>query len=148
MIRPTLLRDTEAFLHDRIPLTKAMEVSVEAYDETGLVLTAPLAPNHNHLGTAFGGSLATLATLAGYTLLWLELDDRGSHLVIQESRIRYKSPVRGELRAHAARLAPDVLAEFRRTYQKTGKARVTLEIAILSEGQTSVEFTGTFVALR
>ena len=30
-----------------------------------VVLTAPLEINHNHLGTAFGGSLAALATLAG-----------------------------------------------------------------------------------
>ena len=74
-----------------------MGVHVERFDESALILTAPLAPNHNHLGTAFGGSLATLATLAGYTLLWLELGDRESHIVIQESQIRYLAPVRGEL---------------------------------------------------
>ena len=82
-----LLRETEAFLHDQIPLTQAMGVRLESYDASGLILTAPLAPNHNHLGTAFGGSLATLAILAGYTLLWLELGDRSSHIVIQESQI-------------------------------------------------------------
>src|SRR5690606_33240492 len=58
--------ETEAFLHAKIPLARAMGVRVERCDSEGLVLTAPLEPNHNHLGTAFGGSLAALATLAGY----------------------------------------------------------------------------------
>ncbi len=144
----SLLRETEAFLHEQIPLTKAMGVQVEGYDNTALVLTAPLPLNHNHLGTAFGGSLATLATLAGYTLLWLELGERGSHIVIQDSQIRYKAPVRGELRAVAPRIPPDLLKEFRRTYAKSGKARLTLAITMVSENKTCVEFTGTFVALK
>jgi thioesterase domain-containing protein len=112
------------------------------------VLTAPPGPNHNHLGTAFGGSLATAAILAGYTLLWLEPGDRGSHIVIQESHLRYKAPVRGDIRAVAPRLEEKTLQTFRGTYQRTGKARLTLAISILSEGKICVEFTGTFVALR
>ena len=125
-----------------------MGVGLESYNDQGLVLTAPLGPNHNHLGTAFGGSLATAATLAGYTLLWLELGDRGSHIVIQESHIRYKAPVRGDIRAVAPRLEEKTLQAFRETYQRTGKARLTLPISIVSEGKVCVEFTGTFVALR
>lgn len=143
-----LLQETEAFLHHQIPLTRAMRVHVESYDNSGLVLTAPLAPNHNHLGTAFGGSLATLATLAGYTLLWLELDDRGSHIVIQESQIRYRRPVRGDLRAMAPRIGAAALAAFRKAYEKTGKARIRLPIHVVSENKVCVEFHGIFVALH
>ena len=143
-----LLRETEAFLHDQIPLTQAMEVRLESYDASGLILTAPLAPNHNHLGTAFGGSLATLAILAGYTLLWLELGDRSSHIVIQESQIHYKFPVRGDLRAAAPRIGAGTLAAFRQAYENSGKARLTLPITIISGGQVCVEFSGTFVARR
>ena len=143
-----LLLETENFLHAQIPLTRAMGIRLESYDATGLVLTAPLAPNHNHLGTAFGGSLATLATLAGYTLLWLELGDCGSHIVIQESHIRYKSPVRTDLRAHLLRLPAPALEMFRQSYQKNGKARLTLELTIQSESKICMEFTGTYVALK
>lgn len=145
---PPILRETETFLHRQIPLTRAMGVTVDRFDETALVLSAPLGPNHNHLGTAFGGSLATLATLAGYTLVWLELAEPGSHIVIQESRIHYKAPVRGDFQAVAPRLDPEVLGEFRRTLDKTGKARLTLTIALVQDGQPCAGFTGTFVALR
>lgn len=81
--------EVEAFLHTKIPITQAMGVRVEVFDENHLVLTAPLDLNHNHLGTAFGGSLAAVATLAGYAFLWLALEDRDAHVVIAESSLVY-----------------------------------------------------------
>ncbi len=59
------LQGIESYLHREIPITAAMGIRVESYNEKELVLTAPLEPNHNHLGTAFGGSLSAIATLAG-----------------------------------------------------------------------------------
>ena len=49
-------REIEQFFYTKIPLTAAMGVRVESYDGETLVLTAPVDANHNHLGTAFGGS--------------------------------------------------------------------------------------------
>ncbi len=59
-------RGLEAFLHEKIPLTKAMGLHVAESNARRLVLEAPLAANRNHLGTAFGGSLHALPTLACY----------------------------------------------------------------------------------
>ncbi len=140
------LCETEKFLHEKIPLTRAMEVRVESEDEHQLTLTAPLAANHNHLGTAFGGSLAALAMLTGYALLWLELGDRGAHIVISESTLQFRRPVRGELRANCRR--PDDLAAFRETFTAKGKARLQLEVVIENEGEVAVKFRGTYVARR
>ncbi len=140
------LRETEKFLHKRIPLTRAMQVRVASDDERQLTLTAPLAANHNHLGTAFGGSLASLAMLTGYALLWLELGDRDAHIVIGESTLQFRRPVRGELRAICRR--PGDLAGFREAFAAKGKARLKLEVEIKSEGETAVAFTGTYVARR
>ena len=53
----------ELFLHEMIPLAKAMGVGVEVSDDRALVLTAPKEQNKNSLNTAFGGSLVSLATL-------------------------------------------------------------------------------------
>jgi len=113
-----------------------------------LVLEAPLALNHNHLGTAFGGSLNALATLAGYALLWLELGDPEAHLVIAESSIAFLRPVRGDLKALCARPGEAVLAAFREKFARTGKARVKLEVTLEEAGEIAVRFRGTFVALR
>ncbi len=143
-----LLRDTERFLHEQIPLTQAMGVALESYDGAQLIVTAPLAPNHNHLGTAFGGSLSALATLTGYAMLWLQLGDRNAHIVIRESTIRYKRPVRGTLRAICQRPDEATLTEFRATFAVTGKARIKIQVRIEHAEQICVEFEGDFVALR
>ena len=140
------LRETENFLHAKIPLTRAMQVRVASDDEHQLTLTAPLSANHNHLGTAFGGSLAALAMLTGYALLWLELGDRYAHIVISESTLQYRRPVRGDLTATCRR--PENLATFRETFAAKGKARLQLQVGIESEGETAVVFSGTYVAKR
>src|SRR5258708_20307400 len=76
-------RDLEAFLHEKIPLTRAMGLRVAESTAVRLVLEAPLAANVNHLGTAFGGSLHALPTLACYAPLWTLLREAGAapHLV-------------------------------------------------------------------
>ena len=143
-----VLRETTEFLHREIPLTRAMGVRVAACDGARLVLEAPLALNHNHLGTAFGGSLRAVATLAGYALLWLELRDRSAHLVIRESTIKFRRPVRGELRAVCRTPDTAALSAFREDFARKGKARLVLRVEIEEDGEAAVEFEGTFVALK
>jgi thioesterase domain-containing protein len=140
--------EIEAFLHEKIPLAQAMGVRVEACDEEALVLTAPLEPNHNHLGTAFGGSLAALATLTGYACLWHALDDRDAHVVIRRSELDYRHPVRGTLRAICRRPGEDRLADFRSTFARAGKARISLKVTIGEGGRDCLTFHGVFVAVK
>jgi thioesterase domain-containing protein len=146
--QPNRLRETEVFLHEKIPLTQAMGVRVEEYDARQLILTAPLSLNHNHLGTAFGGALSAVATLAGYALLWLELDDPTIHVVIRKSSMDYRRPVRGDIRAVCRRPFASVLAAVKFDLANTGKARMRLQVEIEEEGRTAVGFEGTFVVMR
>jgi thioesterase domain-containing protein len=148
MNRDAFLRTTRQFFHERIPITREMGVEVESFDDSGLVLTAPLAANHNHLGTAFGGSLAALATLAGYGMVWLMLEDQQAHVVIKESQLRYLRPVTATLRAVCTPPGDHEWERFIATFRQRGKARIRLEVVIFEAGQPCVEFNGTFVALR
>lgn len=138
----------EGFLHEKIPLSHSMGVRVERCDASEVTLTAPLEPNHNHLGTAFGGSLAALATLAGYTFLWAELGDPAVHIVIRRSELDYLRPVRGVLRASCQRPEESGLARFRDAFAKTGKARISLEVTVTEEDEPCLQFRGVFVAIR
>ena len=140
--------EIEAFLYEKIPLAQAMGVRVESSAGEAFILTAPLEPNHNHLGTAFGGSLAALATLTGYACLWHALDDRDAHVVIRRSELDYRHPVRGTLRAICRKPAEAKLAAFRATFAKAGKARITLEVTVEEEDRVCLGFRGTFVAVR
>ena len=144
----SLIKQTQELLHTKIPITRAMGVRVEDYDGERLVLVAPLEANVNHLGTAFGGSLNTLAVLSGYGLLWLELQEVECHIVIRESSISYDCPIRGEIRATCFRPEAQVLAEFKKTFHEKGKARIALTSVMEAEGVPCVRFRGIFVALR
>ena len=147
MIDPSSLTETEQFLHKQIPLSRAMGMRVESFVNGQLVLTAPLALNHNHLGTAFGGSLSAMALLAGYCLLWLRLEDRNAHIVVRSSSIRYLRPVRENLRAVCQFPDASVFADFKSQLLKNGKARISLRVWIEAEDRVCVEFKGEFVAL-
>ena len=143
------LTRVEQLLHSQIPLTRAMGVQVVGRTaDGGVILEAPLEPNHNHLNTAFGGSLAALATLSGYVMLWLEVDDPDCHIVIRESRVSFNRPVTGKLRAICRRPGNAALAEFRSAFERKDRARLELEAMIEEDGVAAVTFHATFVAIR
>jgi thioesterase domain-containing protein len=144
----SLVQQIQELLYTKIPITRSLGVKVEDYDGRRLILTAPLDLNVNHLGTAFGGSLNALAVLSCYGLLWLELQDTDSHIVIRESSISYERPVRGEIRAACVRPDEETLDTFKSAFRDKGKARITLPATIEEEGRTCVRFHGTFVAMR
>jgi thioesterase domain-containing protein len=142
-------RQLGAFLHEKIPLTRAMGVGV-AESGARLVLEAPLEANVNHLGTAFGGSLHALPTLACYATLWTLLREAGldGHVVVKRSSAYYRQPVKGTLRAVCLRPPPDIVAEFIGDLRRHKKARMELQAIVEgSNGKPAVEFSGSFVAL-
>ena len=141
-----MLRAAEKFLHEKIPITRAMGVRVVANDENGFVIEAPVALNSNHLRTAFGGSINAVATLAAYGFLWLELNEAASHVVVAESSIRFLRPVRETIRAICLRPAAEELAAFRSQFMAKGKARIALRVNVIEDGETAAEFEGVFVA--
>lgn len=142
------LNRLEQTLHHEIPLTRAMGVQVAGFDEQGLMLSAPLAANINHKHTAFGGSLATLTTLAGWGLLHLLLREQPPvTIVIQESHAHYRRPVTGDFTALCALPAAGRLTSFLETLVRHGMARIELAARIAESGRTAVEFHGWYVAI-
>jgi thioesterase domain-containing protein len=140
----------EAFLHAKIPLTRAMGLHVIETGPRQLVLEAPLEPNVNHLGSVFGGVLHAVPTLACYATLWTLLREGGvdGHVVVKRSQANYRQPVLGAFRASCLRPPPGLAAEFMNDLRRHRKARMELASEVLGEnGQPAVEFTGSFVAL-
>ena len=148
-----VLPSLDQFLRTMIPLSGAMGVRVEPEEGEALVLTAPLAPNRNALNTAFGGSLAALATLAGYGVMWELMQQDGAGLsgyriVIKEGKTTYRRPVAGELRAICARPSGLVVTAFREALARYGQARLTLHPRIVEDGQVAVDCRSTYVVVR
>lgn len=140
----------EAFLHEKIPLTRAMGLHVAESNKQRVVLEAPLAANVNHLGTAFGGSLHALPTLACYAALWTLLREGGAdgHVVVKRSNATYRSPVTGTLRAVCVRPPAALCEAFMRDLVRHKKARMELRAIVEgADGKPAVEYDASFVAL-
>lgn len=133
---------------DSIPLAAAMGVDIRRLDNDVLELAAPLAPNRNHMGSAFGGSLQGLATLAGWGVTLMAAGAPGScHVVVREAQMRFLVPVSGELVAQADLPQATAAATFRMGLKERGRARLTVPVAIRGPGESpAARFVGEFVA--
>jgi len=142
-------RDLERYLHDHIPLSGAMQVSVVSLEAEAVVLEAPLAPNINHRRTVFGGSASALATLAAWSLLHTRLRDAGRpcRVVIQRNTMEYEVPIQGAFSARATLGPHEAWDRFLQVLDRKGKARLTLASTLASGGVEVGRFSGVFVAL-
>ena len=143
--------DLIRFIRAEIPLARAMELELLAHDEHRLALRAPLAPNVNDKGCAFGGSLTSLLTLAGWGLVELALRARGQHcdVFVGESTVRYLQPVWTDFHAEARLAAGADWADFFDTLQARGKARIDVACSVPgTDGQPAATLSARFVAKR
>ncbi len=141
--------ELEQYLHEHIPLSKAMSVSVVAVEEGAIALSAPLEPNINHRETVFGGSASALAILAAWSLLHTRLRSVGvtSRLVIQRNTMEYELPIEGAFTARASIEDERDWNLFMKILARKGKARIAVSSILEHAGQVVGRLTGEFVAL-
>ncbi|MET4694141.1 YiiD C-terminal domain-containing protein [Endozoicomonas lisbonensis] len=150
MQTPQLTQDFKDWVMAEIPLLTAMELSLDEFRDGQLSLSCPLAPNINDKGTAFGGSIATIATLCGWaftmlharTLLLPEQSPK-TDVVIAEQTMKYLKPGRSGLRAVCRSPVPEA---FYRRLQENRSARLELDVEVFSDGQLIATFSGLYVA--
>lgn len=144
-----MVHPLQKYLHDHIPLSKAMQVAVVSVAEDTVVLAAPLAPNINHRDTVFGGSASALAILSAWALLHTRLSDAGidSRLVIQRNSMSYELPMDGGFSARSFFDQPQDWNVFTRMLARKGKARIAVSAVLEFGGQVAGRFSGEFVAL-
>jgi thioesterase domain-containing protein len=131
-----------------IMLAKPMGVIVETADETALILRAPLAPNANHKGTAFGGSLYSLAVLTGWAWITRFIASRelDADAVIQESTMRFLAPVQGEMRACIQLPAEADVEKFQKMLARAERGRIRLQVSMHHGARLAAAFDGLFAA--
>lgn len=147
--RTMTTRDLEEYLHERIPLSAAMQVSVEEVSAEQVILGAPLLPNINHRDTVFGGSASALAILSAWSLLHTKLTTTGykTRLVIQRNTMSYEHAITDYFTARTLAPAPDKWQAFTRMLERKGRARISVSSTLWYEGHEVGNFEGEFVAL-
>ncbi len=116
-----------------------------------LRLHAPLAANVNDKGCAFGGSLTSLMTLAGWALIVRALAAAGldAEVYVGASEVRYRAPLYADLEAVAMPAEGEAWDAFLRALRTTGKAWLTVVAEVpLPEGGVAAESRSRYVAVR
>jgi len=140
----------ERKLASEIPLARHLGIAVLSAEEPALRLCAPLAPNRNHQGTAFGGSLFSLAVLTGWawTTRFLERGGFDADAVVQDSSIHYLAPARGTLESVLEAPAAEAVGRLQRMLERAGRGRIRLAVEVRVARLTVARFEGSFVATR
>jgi thioesterase domain-containing protein len=139
----------QRYLHERIPLSRAMAVEVLEATPDGVLLRAALAPNINHRDTVFGGSAAALAILSAWALLLLRLRAAGieARLVIQRNTMEYERPMLAAFTARSFLAEATDWERFVQLLERRGRARIEVASVLECDGETAGRMHGEFVAL-
>jgi len=148
----TAAQSLQTFLLQNIPLAAAMQlqVSVNGHD-CELILQAPLAPNINDKGSAFGGASASLLTLAGWGWLWLANRQCGwqRDIVIAASELKYQRAVHEQLHISCQGPDPETWEHYLQSMRKRDRARLSLSCELrLADGSLAASMAGHYATLK
>ncbi len=145
---------TDNFLNDfitqHLPSIDAAGVAVDTENSEQLILSAPLALNHNDRGNAFGGSIFNIALMACWGALYLECRKHinNPNIVTRDGQIRYRHPCDEEIiRASCRKPNQRQWDGFFAHYEKTGKTSLSLTSKIMNGNEIAAYFEGVFVLL-
>lgn len=149
--RAAALRALETELLAMPPVAAlGLRVGADAGDDR-LRLHAPLSANVNDKGCAFGGSLTSLMTLAGWGLVVRRLSAAAldADVYVGTSEVRYRAPLYADLEAVAMPAEGEDWEAFLRAFRTTGKARFAVLAQVpLPEGGVAAEARSRYVAVR
>jgi thioesterase domain-containing protein len=133
-----------------MPPVAALQLRVDGFDGDTLHLSAPLSAHVNDKGCAFGGSLASLMTLAAWGVLTLRLHAAGirADVFVADSQLEYRAPLFADLHAQA-RLAADADWDgFLARLRERGRAGIALEAnVLLPDGGIAAASRARYVAI-
>lgn len=133
----------------QIPLSDHLGLRLARLDERALELEAPLAPNRNHMGTGFAGSLLAIASLAGWGAVVAMLESVDvAHVVAQEMNASFVEPVTDDFGVVAHLPAAPEREQFLRAFHRYKRARVAIVAEILQSGRVAARIDSRFVALK
>jgi len=137
------------YLHEHIPLSKAMGVEVRKADSSGVLLTAPLEPNINHRETVFGGSASSLAILAAWSVVHfgLQREDLTCRVVIQKNTMSYDRPMAGEFSAQCDAPDAETWQRFVAMVKRKKMGRIALASTLMCNSEITGTMEGVFVAI-
>ncbi len=135
-------------LKEKIKIFPYLGVSFTEISKSRVRLTADLSESTSHKGTAFGGSLYSIAVLAAYALALQGLRARGiatENIVIQKGEIQYLKPVEEDFEVTASFETPEKEEEFFQALVDKKRTRGAIDVEVRVQGDLKATLHGVFV---
>lgn len=139
-------QELEQIIRAAIPLSNAMQFSIDRLDLDMIQVSAPLEPNVNIHGTGFAGSIYAVAVLSGWALCrhimgMLKMD---GDLVVAKAEIAYRVPITSTLECNC-RVDTEARENFIKGFMQLGKGKLELQVEV-GDGPHAI-LQGTYIAL-
>lgn len=127
----TALKDLEQKIRAAIPLSDAMQFSIDRLDLDEILVSAPLEPNVNIHGTGFAGSIYAVAVLSGWALCRhiMETLEMDGDLVVAKGEIAYRAPITSAMEC-ICRVDTEARENFVKGFTQLGKGKLELKIEV------------------
>lgn len=137
----------EKIIYTQIPVVKNMGIELSGFNGTEIKFKAPLDKNINHRFSAFGGSIYSVAVLAGYGLIFLNLRKRNlnPHIVVHKSNVVYKKPILQDFEAICKLENNKEFDDFIQYYIENKKSRLELSSNVIINGEIAFTLHAKFV---
>ncbi|RUO23891.1 GNAT family N-acetyltransferase [Aliidiomarina minuta] len=144
--RPGWCHDLQQTWQEQIPISDAMGIRIYQYTGRDLEVRATITRNLNVHNTMFAGSIYSLATLTGWGMVQLQLQERGlqGSVVLGEGTISYKKPLASEPRAevHLEDMQGDM-----ECLKSAKNAHLNVEVTVYDDESPVAYFNGRFVVM-
>lgn len=125
-------RELVASLEKIIDIVHKMGMRIEEYERGYVKIRLPKAPNINHVGTVYAGSLFSLADYTGGILFSTCFNLNEFYPIIKETTITFKRFVTTDVTLEA-RFSPEEVERLRGLAAEKGKADWTMEFELKDE---------------
>ncbi len=138
----------EDFMLSKIPILQSMRAKVLELTDREFSIKAPLDPNKNHLMSAFGGSIAALATAAGWAFVVAELKklEITANVVVVKSSIKYLHPIQHDFVACCQKGNLLQWSGFMDKLVVTSHSKIKLCVNVICNEKVCAVLEGTFLA--
>lgn len=124
-------QELQQTIHTTIPISQHMGFTIVSLAEQQIEVSAPLPNNINIHGTAFAGSIYTVATLTAWALVYSILQQAGSdaELVLGTAHIKYRAAIKTGLNCQT-RISTTDCANFLQKLDQSGRSRIKVSVNI------------------
>ncbi len=119
-------------LEGTIPIIKAMGIRILEMRDRHVKVVLPLAPNINHIGTMYAGSLFTVGEYLGGPMFVASFDHTKYYPIVKTMSIQYRRPATTDVTVEAS-LSAEAVEAVQKEADEKGKADWKMDLEIKDE---------------